>query len=137
MKQLMEALQMTDLTKYKAVDIHDLELPKRFPEALESALRKIDEHKDDLHAEYVFLFGSAARGEAMFGSDLDLLLLTTAETEREVRIKVMMYDIDDDTGYAPVQVTVRKLSRFLDQNEDVCGFHEKIIPDLRLLRRYA
>lgn len=127
---------MRNLDSFPLTKVSDLNLPKRFPAALEDALKKIDLHYEDMKLMYVFLFGSAARGEAQFGSDLDLLLLTTADTEREIRLKVMEYDIDDDTAYAPIQVTVRKLDRFLDPEADVCGFNATIMNDLILLRRY-
>lgn len=117
-------------------DISTLTLPKRFPEALQEALTKIDAHHKEMGLVYVCLFGSAARGEAEFGSDLDLLLLTNSESEKEVRLKVLEYEIGDDTSYVPVQVTVRRLCRFLDPESDVCGFNASIAPDLIVLRRY-
>lgn len=61
--------------------ISTLTLPKRFPEALQEALIKIDAHHKEMELVYVCLFGSAARGEAEFGSDLDLLLLTNSESD--------------------------------------------------------
>ena len=128
---------MYQIDSFPLTRVSDLNLPKRFPDALKDALKKIDLHHEDMKLAYVFLFGSAARGEALFGSDLDLLLLTTADTEREVRLKVMEYDIDDDTAYVPVQITVRKLDRFLDPEADVCGFNAAIVKDLILLRRYC
>lgn len=125
-----------NLECYTVTPTESLKLPKKFPEALEDALRKIDAHAAELQLSHVFLFGSAARGEALFGSDLDLLLLTTAPTEREFRLKVIEYDIDDDVAYVPIQVTVRKTARFVDPESDVCGFNATITRDLILLRRY-
>lgn len=127
---------LVDLDKYSETPIDSIQMPKAFREALRDTLQKIDCYKDDMRLSYVFLFGSVARGEALFGSDIDLLLLTNASTEREVRTKVIQYDLEDDTAYIPVQITVRKTLRFLDEDADVCDFNKIILPDLVLLRRY-
>lgn len=126
-----------DLTGYEVIEPAALKLPRAFQEALDALLEKIDTHHEDMRLSYVFLFGSAARGAAMFGSDLDVLLLTDAATEREVRIKAIAYDLDDDTAYIPIQITVRKTSRFIDPETDACDFNKTVFPDLKLLRRYT
>ncbi len=127
---------MVNLDSYQCVDIHTLRAPIGFLPALEQTLQSIDMHYTELQAKYVFLFGSLSRGEALFGSDIDLLLLTNSVSEREVRLAINRLELDDDTGYVPVQITVRKVSRFLDTEEDYTGFHRKISADLKLLRKY-
>lgn len=128
---------LVSLEQYPVLTVDSLQMPSSFRTALMDVLEKIDAHHKDMRLSHVFLFGSTARGTAQYGSDLDILLLTTAESEREIRIKSIAYDLDDDTAYVPVQITVRKTSRFIDEDEDTCGFHKAILPDLKLLRRYS
>jgi len=114
-----------DLSKYEMTSIEEITMPRTFKAALYDVLKRIDTHCAEMQLTHVFLFGSAARGEALFGSDLDILLLTDAERERNVRIKVIEHDLADDTAYVPIQITVRKTCRFIDQEAYVCGFNAK------------
>lgn len=113
----------------------ELPISSVFKLAIAKTILKIDEVAYEFNLDSVYLFGSCARGEALPGSDVDLLLVTRNSTERSITSSEKFWDIDDDTANPPIQLTVRKLD-ILSSEESACCFNNVIKKDLILLRRY-
>lgn len=126
-----------DLTKFDYESLLPLKLRNYFYDVLIKKLIIIEKNHKELKLDYVFLFGSCARGEAFYDSDIDILLLTHACTEREIRRLADDLGLDDELSNPKVQITVRKSSRFVNLEEDGCHFNRTIYKELKLLRRYV
>lgn len=70
-------------------------------------------------ANEIWLFGSAARGDAHALSDLDIIVMgdwENPEQRRQVSLKIEMADLREDVGFIPVDIIVRT-QKFLESNE--------------------
>lgn len=96
----------------------------------------IDSKAKEFNLDYLFLFGSSARGTALYESDLDLLLLTRRKDHAHIACTLEEY-IEDRIQYRhpEVQITVVDTDAFAKQ-EDKLGFFQSIAPDIKLLGRY-
>lgn len=92
------------------------ELPPIFKNKLLEVAEVLVENADQLKMQELWLFGSAARGDFTATSDLDLLVLTTSEREREISLKVEALEVRDDVGYPNVDVIVRNLRSLGDES---------------------
>lgn len=116
------------------IEIKNLNLPTRYKNAIIIIVNKLLELKEDLKITHLFLFGSCSRGNIRQGSDIDILLLTNSENEKEIRCKLIYNEIDTPIYNIEPQVTVRNLDRYLNINDNI-KFHNEIYKDLKLLWR--
>lgn len=114
--------------------INSLDIPAQFKLGIAQTVLKLDEVAADLNLSSLYLFGSCARGEALPGSDIDILLVTK-KSEREVYENPRFWLIDNDTSVPPIQLTARKLD-ILTKDKSDCEFNNAIKKDMILLRMY-
>lgn len=91
-------------------------LPPIFKSKLQEVAEILVENAEDLKMQQLWLFGSAARGDFTATSDLDLLVLTDNESEREISLRVEALEVRDDVGYPNVDVIVRNPRSLGDGN---------------------
>lgn len=97
----------------------------------------IDSSAKEFSLDYLFLFGSSARGTALYDSDIDLLILSRRKDHAHIacaledRIsEILSYHHPD------VQITVVDTDKFANQDDDL-GFFQTVAPDIKLLGRYS
>lgn len=96
----------------------------------------IDNIALSLQLDYLFLFGSSARGTALYDSDIDLLVLTKQKDHAAIACELEeCIDTSLEYSHPEVQVTVLDTDDFIRQ-QDSLGFFQTITPDLKLLGRY-
>ena len=105
--------------------LKSLDIPNRFKFKIFESLERVDKYNSDLELNSVYLFGSCAKGLADFGSDIDLLLLTNCTDERKIRLKCLHYDLEDDISSIPIQIIVRNIESWNDDN-DPTGFKKTV-----------
>lgn len=123
---------MRDITRFKKIDIKDLNLPIRYKNGIITIMTKLLNLKDELNIRYLFLFGSCSRGDIRYDSDIDILLLTTSENEKDIRCKLIYEEIDTKVFNITPQITVRNINNYCNINDNV-KFHDLIYKDLKLL----
>lgn len=79
------------------------ELPEKFYNKLEDSIRIILKHVDDV--EEIDLFGSCARGDMRWDSDIDLAVITENKIEKP-EIRGMVIDILDEPSILGVKADV-------------------------------
>ena len=94
-----------------------------------NTVKQINKYSGDLKLDAIALFGSCARGNIHGSSDIDLLLLTSADTEKDIRLMVLDKELEEETFPIPIQITVRKTDNFSKQNK-CSNFNEVIKEDL-------
>lgn len=86
--------------------IEKLKLPKLFKEKLLESVISLISNKDFLEINYIYLFGSCARGDFRSTSDLDILIITSGKS-KGISFKLEGLDIRDEMSYPNVDVIVR------------------------------
>lgn len=87
-----------------------LKLPQRYQQHIQRAVKQIVE---GYHPQKVILFGSAARGEAREGSDIDLLIIKETSERRLDRIARIFHYVDPDSFIEPHVFTPDELAQRL------------------------
>lgn len=117
--------------------VDKLHVPNRYRAALKLVIEFLETKLDYLEISELWLFGSMAREEIGYGSDIDILLVTSSENERDIRIKCCMCALDDEDGSVwgvPIQITVRRRSKLWNLED---YFQKTIYPDLLLIGKYT
>ena len=128
---------MLDLSSYKYESLRGyIKQQNRFDTILD-CVGIIDSRAKDLDLDYLFLFGSSARGTALYESDIDLLVLTKRKDHSHIACG--LEDVIEDAiqyQHPEVQVTVVDTDAFIMQ-KDSLGFFQSIAHDIKLLERYV
>lgn len=128
---------MLDLSSYKYESLRGyIKQQNRFDTILD-CVGIIDSRAKDLDLDYLFLFGSSARGTALYESDIDLLVLTKRKDHSHIACG--LEDVIEDAiqyQHPEVQVTVVDTDAFIMQ-KDPLGFFQSIAHDIKLLGRYV
>lgn len=88
---------------------------------------------DEYQPERIILFGSMAYGEPGEDSDIDLLIIKeTSEPplERRVRVRRLVFDLQDGVPFSPLVLTREELERRLAKGDQ---FYEEIVSRGRTL----
>lgn len=117
-------------------DISALRIPLEYRRAIYLAAIQLWKNKSKLKMKYLFLFGSCAKECVWSESDIDLLILTDGDSEKEIRMELYdIYDPDVRIEGIPVQITVMRTKYFLDGNLDPIGFNKEIYNTMRLIKK--
>ena len=103
----------------------DKELPPKIEETLKEFVNMVMEKYED-RVEKIILFGSYARGEGKEESDMDVLVITTADWfEMQKNLSEIAVDVLLDTGVyiSAKAVTVEEYKQMKDINT---GFYQNV-----------
>lgn len=100
----------------------NIQVYPEFKKKIFDTLETILDNEEKLKLEEVWLFGSVAREEATYNSDIDLLVITSGKS-KEVSFIIEDLDIRDDVNFPHVDVVVRTYKELGDPyfvfNEEV------------------
>ena len=102
-----------------------------FREKICHVAKTLVRYADSLYMEQLWLFGSVARGEYTAVSDIDILVLTSAERERVVSARVEELELRDDVGYPNVDIIVRNRKSL--ENDANALFNNAVLHDRIIL----
>lgn len=125
-----------DLDKFNYEPLIDLKLSSNFYSVIIKKLILLEKNHKELNLDYIFLFGSCARGEAFYDSDVDMLLLTNSDNTLDILMEYHNIDVLEPISFPEVQIVVRNTLKFIDKNDDPTLFNKIVYDDLKLLRRY-
>lgn len=77
----------------------------RHLESLNHALKVLGQQKYKTHLQAIYLFGSCARGEERYGSDVDLMLVLDSETDARLKRDMKSEVSPDDCNLPEVNLS--------------------------------
>ena len=82
-------------------------------------------NKDNLQIDEIWLFGSVARGEATYNSDIDILILTSG-IPKNISRKIEDLELRSDVEFPKVDIVVRSHAGI---NDDYYCFNQEVKRD--------
>lgn len=124
---------MVDLTAYQYIPVQRYIRTKYRIAKLCSCVCICRDNAERFGIEWVFLFGSTARGTAETDSDIDLLVLVKEIPTRASRIALELEDLMEKISGPEAQVTVSRTLDFCDESKDLTGFYQQTKADMKFM----